>query len=554
MSETKIGGPLSRVPRPVMGLTVVLIVLVVAALFYSQRPLEVETDARRDSLLADILSDETVSLVRATCSSCHVFPEPAILPREYWITAVRGMYQTAGNRGVQLPISLERVLRWYLYHAPETLPPAPGRTDAGPGALAWDLQEWSPSNDQAAGARGPAVTHVEVASLFGGSANDVIVSDVATNRVYALRPDRPDLGVVELGEVTNPGRVSVADVDGDGAQDVVVAELGDLVPTNDPVGSVVWFRNTGGGDFEATRIADGLGRVGDVHATDLQGNGRIDVLVAVFGWMQGGRLMILENTGLVNGMPTFSEQIIDSRSGFTDVRAVDLNDDGRKDIVALIAQEFQQVMVYWAEDGGYSGEVVFQAPNPDWGYTGLEVVDFTGNGLPDIIVANGDNLDLNNPKPFHGIGLLENLGSDRFEYRHLTNMYGAHKAVPADLNGDGQLDLVIGAYLPPVVVASAPGPQESVVWLERVGPTQLVRRVLQAEGSHYMTIDAGDVTGDGVPEIVTGWIDLGVVDPRQAVENPLESFVSLWRSRPVADPASGSGDVDVIDWMTGSGN
>jgi len=535
-----------------IGLTVVGFVVLASLWVVSTRP-EIETVAGRDSLLADIQSEETRSLVRATCSSCHVFPEPDILPREYWITAIRGMYQIAESRGLELPIRPERALAWYLYHSLETLPPAPDRTDAGLGSLAWDVEEWRPAGAPPAQQLGPGVTHVEVADLFDGSAADLVVSDVATNRVYALRPYLPGLGAVELGEVANPGRVSVADVDADGAQDVVVAELGDLVPTNDPVGSVVWFRNTGSAGFEATRIADGLGRVGDVHATDLRGNGRIDVLVAVFGWMEGGRLLILENTGQVGGVPQFEETTLDSRPGFTDVRAVDLNGDGRKDIVALIAQEFQQVMVYWAEGDDYSGEIVFQAPNPDWGYTGLEIADFTGNGLPDIIVANGDNLDLNNPKPHHGIGMLENLGSGRLEYRHITSMYGAHKAVPADLNGDGQLDLVIGAYLPPVVAAAVPAPQESIVWLERVGPTQLVRRVLQADGPNYMTIDAGDVTGDGVPEIVTGWIDLGVVDPGQATPSPLESFVTLWRSRILGDPASGSDDFDVIDWSVGSG-
>ena len=220
-----------------IGLTVIGFATFAGLWVRSTRP-QIETDVRRDSLLADIMSEETEGLVRATCSSCHIFPEPDILPQEYWITAVRAMYRTAETRGLQPAISMERALRWYLYHAPEALPVAQGRTDAGPGTLAWDLEEWRPEGAPPAEQQGPAVTHVEVADLFGGAGADLVVSDVATNRVYALRPYLPGVGAVELGEVTNPGRVSVADVDADGALDVVVAELGDLVPTNDPVGSV----------------------------------------------------------------------------------------------------------------------------------------------------------------------------------------------------------------------------------------------------------------------------------------------------------------------------
>jgi len=549
MSKSQSAAPLSRVTRRPWGVGL-LVVLALGGVWLAGRARAGGDDESADALLRYVRSPETAATVRSACSSCHVFPEPDILPAEYWITAVRGMYQIAANRGVELPLRPEQALAWYLHHAQEELPPAPGRTDAGPGSLEWDVHAWRPAAARPASEQKPGVTHVEIAPLLGGSGSDIVVSDVSTNRVYALRPHAPESGAVEVGAVRNPGRLSVADLDGDGREDVIVAELGDLVPTNDPVGSVVWFRATPSGVFEAVRIADDLGRVGDVHATDVDSDGRTDVVVAVFGWMEGGRLLILENTGDVDGVPTFTQHVLDERPGFTDARAVDLDGDGRKDIVALIAQEYQQVMVYWAEDDGYRAEVAFQAPNPDWGFTGMEVVDFTGNGLPDVIVANGDNLDLTFAKPYHGVGMLENLGAGKLEYRHLTSMYGVHRAVPVDLDSDGLLDLVLSAWLPPSVVPMVPEPREAVVWLQRVGPTRLVRRVLQRDGVHHMTLDAGDVTGNGVPEIVLGWIDLGVVDPGQANPGvPLEPFVTWWRSRAVSEAGRSAGSAgEGVDW------
>ena len=92
-------------------------------------------------------------------------------------------------------------------------------------------------------------------------------------------------------------------------------------------------------------------------------------------------------------------------------------------------------------------------------------------------------------------------------------------------------------------------PAEALVWLERVGPTHLVRRVLKSEGVHHMTLAAGDATGDGQPDLVLGLMDLGVLDPGQAHRGePLSSYVTLWTNRGSAAAPVATGGVAVIDW------
>ncbi len=521
----------------------------VIALWLSLRaPADGDQPPNRDAVIADVLSPESTEQVKAACSACHVFPEPDILPRAYWPVAVEGMYQIAADRRIELPVTRERAGLWYLLQAPDALPPAPGRTDAGPGAVSWERSDWRPADLAAAADPRPAVTHLRAADLFGGAGLDLLVSDASTDRVYALRPYDPAASELVLGAIPDPGRLAVTDLDRDGAVDVVVAALGQLDPTNESVGSIVWLRRTGPEAFEPVVLADGLGRVADVQAADLRANGRTDLLVASFGWMENGGLLWLESTGPAGDRPSFTRHELDARPGFTDVRAADLDGDGRTDVAALVAQEFQEVMVYWATDDGFRPETVFRAPNPDWGFTGLEVVDFDGSGLPDLIVTNGDNLDLTIAKPYHGVGLLENEGGRRFVYRHLTHMYGAHRAVPIDLAGAGT-GLLVGAYLPPTVSARAPEPAEAVLWLERAGPTRLVRRVLDGDGVHHMTLAGGDFTGDGRPDFAVGSMDLGVVDPAQAHTGaPLTAFVTLWRNGGAASEARTSAGSDVIDW------
>lgn len=488
----------------------------------------------------------TESQVRAACTSCHVFAPPEILPKAAWIHALRSMYRLAEAQGVEMPITFVQAGAWYLENAPERLPPAPGRTDAGPGKLTWDVRSWSPGGvsapegvGEAPGTDGPgnpAVTHLRTARLLGGAGEDLLVSDAANDRVYAVQPYLPGSPARMLGEVPQPARLEVVDLDGDGRLDLVVAALGQLRPTNDPVGSVVWLRQLADGTFHRVVLADGLGRVADVRAVDLNGNGRLDLLVAAFGWVENGRLLWLENLGSgSDGTPTFQEHILDPRAGFTDVRTADLDGDGRLEVVALVTQAAQQVMVYRPELGSpgaplvFRPEVAYAAPHPDWGFSGLEVVDFTGDGSPDILVTNGDGLDITVAKPHHGVGLLENGGDGGFHYHHLTHMYGAHRAEPVDLNGNGLLDLVVAAYMPPALSLGSPQPSEALLWLERTGPTTLVRRVLDPGAPTHMSLTAGDVTGDGLPDLAAGWMDLGVADTAQAFQGPsMDRWVTLW--------------------------
>jgi hypothetical protein len=297
------------------------------------------------------------------------------------------------------------------------------------------------------------------------------------------------------------------DLDGDGINDVVLACLGTFGATDDRVGSVVWLRGSADGSFTPFTLLDGLGRVADVRAADFTGRGKLDLVVAEFGWHQTGSILLLENRTTDWARPAFTPRVLDPRHGTTHVPVADLNGDGKPDFVAVISQEFETVVAFLNEGGGrFRRETIFTAPHPAFGSNGVQLVDLDGDGRLDVLLTNGDTLD---PppllKPYHGLTWLQNRGRYPFTPHRLADCYGAGSPVTADFDGNGLLDVAVVTFLPG---RSFPQRKElrldAVVLLEQTAPGEFVRHALEVEACDHLTCAAGDLDGDGRPDLVVG--------------------------------------------------
>ena len=103
----------------------------------------------------------------------------------------------------------------------------------------------------------------------------------------------------------------------------------------------------------------------DVQAADFRGTGKLDLVVAVFGWHDAGEILLLENQTTDWAKPKFVPRVLDDRHGAIHVPVADLNGDGKPDFVALIAQEHETVVAFLNEGGGkFRKETLYRPRTP----------------------------------------------------------------------------------------------------------------------------------------------------------------------------------------------
>jgi hypothetical protein len=437
--------------------------------------------------------------VHELCAACHAYPPPDSFPRAAWGKEVAQGYAFAREFRPDLRLPpLDDVIDYYQARAPEEL--ALPTIDEATTPLPVGFQ---PAGD-GPGAPDPAVSNVNLVRLFDPRRPEVLACDMRANVVKLLKPYESTSRWQVLAHVPHPVHTEVVDLDGDGIQDVLVARLGDFLPTDRRCGKVVWLRGDRSGGFTPITLLEGVGRVADVQAADFNGDGKLDLVVAAFGWRRVGEILLLENRTTDWDRPVFVPHVVDPRHGTIHVPVADLNGDGKPDFVALISQEHETVVAFLNEgDFRFRPQVIYTGPHPAFGSSGIQLVDLDDDGDLDVLYTNGDSVDNNLIRPEHGVHWLENRGDFPFVHHRLTTMFGVHRAVAADFDGHGHKDIVAVSFLPRRVFPQQ-ADIDSVVLLEQVEPGRFVRHSLERGACDHVTCAAGDLFGTGRMDFVTG--------------------------------------------------
>ncbi|MCI0360849.1 MAG: FG-GAP-like repeat-containing protein, partial [Planctomycetaceae bacterium] len=290
---------------------------------------------------------------------------------------------------------------------------------------------------------------------------------------------------------------------------VVFTTIQKFLPEDHDRGRVVWLRprqEASGQDFDQVVLLDDVGRVADAQPADFDGDGDIDIVVAVFGWHTTGNVLLLTQLEPAGGQLRFETSVIDPRSGAIHVPVADLNGDNRPDFVVVYSQEHESVEACINRDGRtFDKQVLYRAGDPSHGSTGIRLVDLDGDGDQDVLYTNGDTFDSYYVKPSHSIRWLENRGDLTWKDHLLASMPGVSRALSADLDGDGDLDVAACSFIPAQSIGRHPevASFSSLVWLEQQ-PGRFLRHEIESNRCNHAALELADVNHDGALDLVVG--------------------------------------------------
>ncbi|WP_197355961.1 FG-GAP repeat domain-containing protein [Aureliella helgolandensis] len=444
--------------------------------------------------------------IASFCGDCHALPQPGSFERDVWYDEVRlgfEMYARSGRTDLTPP-TIASVVQYYRQRAPLRLEfPEPPEVDQSWAARFETTKlDWL---DQAYIT--PAVASVQWLELMAPGVQHLVACDMRDGSVSLVDPNPESSTRTVLARLGSPSRVAMCDLDEDGWQDLIVADLGSMKPFEHGFGQIVWLRRQPESEtFEPRALVQGLGRVSDVVAGDFNDDGALDIVAAEFGHRLSGGIRLLTNTSRDRSQPTFAVSEVDQRPGTVQLVPQDWNRDGHMDIAAVISQEYEAVELFLGGENHWKRQGVWQAPDLTFGSVGATPADLDGDGDMDLLYVNGDTFDNNYANPAHGLQWLENQGQGEFAYHRLLDLPGAYRAVAADFDGDDDLDIVAVANLPRGVKPLALQSSEtvSIVVLEQIRPLEFATRVLERGTPRYPALECGDFDQDGRVDFAVG--------------------------------------------------
>lgn len=295
-------------------------------------------------------------------------------------------------------------------------------------------------------------------------------------------------GPLRTDTCLDPEALAVGDLDLDGRLDVAVA-CGATAGASFEVD--LHFQSASRPGLFGAPIALGTGtaRPTSVRLADLDGDGRLDLLVAT---ATGSRLLLYFQAPGPAPAGTFDPAravSLDAGAAPVAVAAADLTGAGRLDLVATTSAGSALVFMHGTAPGTFLAGVHYPAGLYP---VALEVADLDGDGFPDLLMADQ-----------HGAMLVmtQRAGGGLFDpvVARDVHDWNTRALTVADLDGDGRLDVAVASAGPPglpgsvAVFFQAPAP---------AAPGALLPPRLYTGYSGPLSIVAAEIDGDGLTDLV----------------------------------------------------
>lgn len=459
------------------------------------------------------------SLARKHCATCHQFPDPALLNKDAWQKEV--LPEMAFRMGLdmsKLPGTTAQELEEILH----ALPKAPLISEEDMNAIRKYYLENAPERlVQPQPPEGLPLHQFSVSALTlpigGNTALTLIRSDSLSKKLY-IGTRQAKLFVLNLGTFSPEDSFNTegppADIVLHESYAPLCLSMGVMDPNDLRRGAVFRLHAR----MEPARLIDSVKRPVDLQRVDLNHDGKEDLLVAAFGNFTGG-LFAYEKveTG-------YSKHAIHNFPGTRKTIVHDFNADGLADILALIAQGDERIALFTNRGNfKFSYQVLAKFP-PVYGSSYFELHDFNHDGHPDILYTNGDNADYSNIlKPYHGIRIFLNDGKNHFNESWFYPMHGASMAHAVDFDGDGDLDIAAISFFPDF----ENHPERGFIYLENDAGRFLAHTTPLASSARWITMESADIDFDGDTDIILGALAFPAGVPESLFQTWSKDKVSL---------------------------
>ena len=441
------------------------------------------------------------------CGSCHLLPDPAWLNKKSWSESVipamgprLGIFRynskeypsmkndpyVAANFYPAKPMldssQWQNIIDYYSAASPDTL------VRSQTVSINKTLSLFS--------AQLPHYVYTNAATSFikinpAGVASALIISDVFKSKTYLF-----DKNLSVTDSFFNKGAVVNMDA---GKRGTMVCDIGILNPNNGKFGKGIFISRGRNGKYKEDSLAylDTLQRPVQISSADFNGDGQTDYLICEFGYVTGALSWLEGKSG-----GGFTRHVIRPLPGAIKAYVDDYNHDGAPDIWVMFAQGDEGIFLYTNNrNGSFTEERILSFPSV-YGSSFFELVDFDGDGYKDIVYTCGDNADYSPIlKPYHGVYLFMNDKKNHFSQKFFFPINGCYKALARDYDGDGDLDIAAISFFADYKNT----PEEGFVYLKNEGGFRFQAYSLPAStAGRWLTMDAGDLDGDGDIDLVLG--------------------------------------------------
>lgn len=432
-------------------------------------------------------------LARRHCSTCHEFPEPELLTKQAWSEFV--LPQMAFRMGFPNLEIVGRIAPADLGIVLETVPDSPTITPEQFKAIREYYVGHAPNELMLEQIAFDELTQFTSEPLpFKRAFLTLLEADTIREELFIGTQDswlfRLDRNLMTIDSLQLDSAPSYIASDGN---NLLVSLIGILMPNDQKKGRLVGLKD---GLTNPEFLLDSLQRPVHFASEDFNNDGINDFLVSNFGHYLG-------NLSLYTSQPSgFSQTILASTPGARRVVVRDFNGDKRNDIMALFAQGDERLVLFLNEgNGSFKERTVLRFP-PVYGSNYFDVIDFNKDGYDDILLTNGDNGDFSIIlKPYHGIRIFLNDGSNSFTETRFFPLPGASQVVAHDFDLDGDLDLAAISFFPDF----ERHPERSFVYLKNDGDNEFTLQYTKAGSSgRWLVMTTWDYDADGDVDIFLG--------------------------------------------------